>query len=67
MIGKRYVPHSLRFTYVTRMRTVFSIEDVRKIVGHTSSEMTEYYTRFLIGDMCKNLQPARKIVSELFD
>lgn len=67
LIGKRYVPHSLRFTYVTRMRSVFSIEDVRKIVGHTSSEMTEYYTRLLIGDMCKNLQPARKIVSELFD
>lgn len=49
------------------MRSVLSVEDIRKIVGHTSTEMTEYYTRLLIGDMCKNLQPTRKLVSELFD
>lgn len=67
LIGKRYVPHSLRFTYVTIMRTVFSIEDVRRIVGHASPEMTEYYTRVLITDMFKKLQPVRKIVSDLFD
>ena len=64
--GKRYVPHSLRFTYVTRMRTMFSVEDVRKIAGHASSEMTEYYTRMAISDMCRILQPAREIVNELF-
>lgn len=66
-IGKRYVPHSLRFTYVSRMRSILSVEDIRKIVGHTSTEMTEYYTRLLIDDMCDNLQPARKLVSKLFD
>lgn len=66
-IGKKYVPHSLRFTYVTRMRSILSVEDIRKIVGHTTTEMTEYYTRLLIDDMCDNLQPARKLVSELFD
>ena len=67
IIGKKYVPHSLRFTYVTKMRTAFSVEDVRKIVGHTSTDMTEYYTRMMIADMCKTLQPARSVVSELFD
>ena len=49
------------------MRTAFSVEDVRKIVGHTSTDMTEYYTRMMIADMCKTLQPARSVVSELFD
>lgn len=64
---KKFVPHSLRFTYVTKMRTAFSVEDVRKMVGHTSTEMTEYYTRMMISDMCRTLQPARSVVSELFD
>jgi len=63
---KKFVPHSLRFTYVTKMRTSFPVEDVRKIVGHTTTEMTDYYTRMLITDMCKTLQPARKVINELF-
>lgn len=67
LAGKKFVPHSLRFTYVTKMRTAFSAETVRKIVGHSSVEMTEYYTRMVISDMCQSLQPARNVVSELFD
>ncbi|MCR5252615.1 MAG: site-specific integrase [Treponema sp.] len=65
--GKKFVPHSLRFTYVTKMRTAFSVEDVRKMVGHSSTEMTEYYTRMMISDMCQALQPARNVVNELFE
>lgn len=42
---RKLSPHSLRFTYVTRMRNILSIDDVRKIVGHNSMKMTEYYTR----------------------
>ena len=66
-IGKRFVPHSLRFTYVTKMRTALPVEDVRKIVGHTTIEMTEYYTQTMVNEMCSALQPTREIVSNLFN
>ena len=44
--GRKLVPHSLRFTYVTVLRREVHAEDVQKIVGHNSVSMTEYYTRF---------------------
>ena len=37
--------HSLRYTYVTRMRQLYDGELVRKMVGHAQIEMTDYYTR----------------------
>lgn len=43
--SRKLVPHSLRFTYVTRMRRTCTVDEVRKIVGHNSNEMTDYYTR----------------------
>lgn len=42
--GRRIVPHSLRYTYVTRMRRNLSTEQVQNLVGHTQPEMTESYT-----------------------
>ena len=67
LIGKKYVPHSLRFTYVTRMRTVLSVDDVRKVVGHSSTDMTEYYTRIMIPEMCETVKPMLNVVNSLFD
>ena len=43
--NRKLVPHSLRFTYVTRMRRNLPAEEVRELVGHSSLTMTEYYTR----------------------
>jgi integrase len=42
--GRKIVPHSLRYTYVTRMRRELPGEIVMKMVGHTSLEQTDYYT-----------------------
>lgn len=58
--GRKICPHSLRFTYVTRMRRGCSVEDVKKIVGHNSTQMTEYYTRFSIEEM-------KQSINETFD
>lgn len=64
---RKLTPHSLRFTYVTRMRRNESGEIVQKIAGHSSIEMTDYYTRVSIPEMCKSLQPARAAANKLFD
>jgi integrase len=42
--NRKIVSHSLRYTYVTRMRRELPAETVMKMVGHTSVEMTDYYT-----------------------
>lgn len=43
--GRKITMHSLRYTYVTRMRQLYDGELVRKMVGHAQIEMTDYYTR----------------------
>lgn len=48
---RKLCPHSFRFTYVTRMRRNVDAETVQKMVGHSSVEMTEYYTRAAIPEM----------------
>ena len=53
--NRKLVPHSLRFTYVTRMRRLLDLESTRKIAGHTSPEMTEYYTRSNLQDLIEGL------------
>jgi integrase len=42
--GRRLVVHSLRFTYVTRMRREVPGETVMKMAGHANIETTDYYT-----------------------
>jgi integrase len=42
--GRRLVVHSLRYTYVTRMRRELPAEIVMKMVGHTAERQTDYYT-----------------------
>jgi len=37
-------PHSLRFTYNTKMRRLIPGEKLRLMTGHVSEEMTDYYT-----------------------
>ena len=64
--NRKLVPHSLRYTYVTRMRRDLNVEQVQKIVGHTSIEMTEYYTRNLVDNMVASLSNTTKAVNQLF-
>ena len=49
--GRRLVPHSMRFTYITRMSLYVDAHDLYKMTGHDSREMIDYYNR-------KNLEMA---------
>ncbi len=65
--SRKLVPHSLRFTYVTRMRRESSIDDVRELVGHTSLTMTEYYTRPTLSDLQDLIERTKEASNKLFD
>ena len=64
---RKLTPHSLRYTYITRMRRDVAGETVQKLVGHTSIAMTDYYTRSAIPELCKAIEPARNAVNTLFE
>ncbi|MCH5291375.1 MAG: site-specific integrase [Treponema sp.] len=64
--SRRLVPHSLRFSYVTRMRRNAETDLVRRLVGHTTIEQTEYYTRVVIPEMIDAVTPALPAANKLF-
>ena len=64
---KRLIPHSLRFTYVTLMRRDITIEQVQKLVGHTSPEMTEYYTRFSLLETIQSIRSSFHAANKLME
>lgn len=64
---RRLTPHSLRYTYVTRMRRNLSGETVQKLVGHTSLAMTDYYTHSAIPEMLAAVKPAANAANRLFE
>lgn len=64
--NRKLTPHSLRYTYVTRMRRSLTGETVQKLVGHTSIAMTDYYTHSAIPELCEAIEPAREAVNSLF-
>jgi integrase len=43
--GRKLVPHSLRYTYVSRMRRELTAAELQPMTGHTSIEMVDYYNR----------------------
>ena len=63
---RKLVPHSLRFTYVTRMRTERPVEDVRQLVGHNSIEMTEYYTRPTLSELKPLIEKSKNVSNDVF-
>lgn len=65
--NRKLVPHSLRYTYVTKMRQVLDIEKVQKIVGHSSPQMTQYYTRFEFSEMAKFAKSAIEAADKIFN
>ena len=64
---RKLTPHSLRYTYITRMRRDVAGETVQKLAGHTTLAMTDYYTRSAIPELCKAIEPARNAVNTLFE
>lgn len=67
-VGTRKLsPHSLRYTYITRMRRDVAGETVQKIAGHTSLAMTDHYTRAAIPEMVEAVKPAVEAANKLFE
>ena len=64
---RKLTPHSFRFTYVTRMRRGLSAETVQKLAGHSSVEITEYYTRAAIPEMVAGPKEAVPAANMLFE
>lgn len=42
---RKLTSHSLRYTYVTMMRSMCDADIVRQMAGHSTMKMTDYYTR----------------------
>lgn len=64
---RRLIPHSLRYTYVTRMRRYAPLELVQKLAGHTSEGMTDYYTRFSLEESTLAVAPALESANKLWE
>ena len=65
--NRKLTPHSLRYTYVTKMRRTLPIDIVRKLVGHTDDKMTDYYTRASLEDGLAGIADTKSAVEHLFD
>ncbi|MDR2097723.1 MAG: site-specific integrase [Spirochaetaceae bacterium] len=65
--SRKLVCHSLRYTYVTRMRRELPGETVMKMVGHISLEQTDYYTnRRALDESIAGLMGANAAADNLF-
>lgn len=65
-LGKKFTPHSFRYTYVTLLRNNVTADVVQKLAGHNSLEMTEYYTRKNLNDNIEALLFVQKHIEETF-
>ena len=67
--NKRFVPHSCRYTYVTRMRRSLDAETVQNLVGHTAVEMTEAYNRAALPELIQSADTVKikQSAENLFD
>lgn len=66
---KIITPHSLRFTYNTYTvnSNLIPGDVLRKMIGHNSQIMTDYYTRSDLAAELKGLQPYQKTVDEIWN
>ncbi|GHV79794.1 hypothetical protein AGMMS49944_15850 [Spirochaetia bacterium] len=56
--GRKLVPHSLRYTYVSRMRRELSAADLLPMTGHSTEVMVDYYNRKVLDLALAALPPA---------
>ena len=61
------ISHSFRFTYVPRMRRELPAEIVQKLTGHSSVEMTDYYTIVAIPEMVAALESTMPAADTLIE
>jgi integrase len=63
--GRRLVPHSLRYTYVSRMRRELSAKELKPMTGHTTEDMVDYYNRLVLDEALANLPNAESALNGL--
>jgi integrase len=65
--GRKLVPHSLRYTYVSRMRRELTAAELQPMTGHASVEMVDYYNRKVLDMALASLPPkGREAADTLF-
>ena len=66
---RKLSPHSLRFTYNTYTVNSNLIPEnvLRKMIGHKSEEMTDYYTRPDLDSQLEGLLPYQEMINEIWD
>jgi integrase len=62
--GRKLVPHSLRYTYVSRMRRELTAAELQPMTGHTSVEMVDYYNRKVLDMAIASLPQKGKAASD---
>lgn len=65
--NRKLTCHSLRYTYVTRMRQLYEADTVRKMAGHTNQKMNDYYNRPTMLEDEKSLAPLVNKAAGFFD
>ena len=60
--GRVLTPHSLRFTYNTKMRRLIPGEQLRLMTGHESEQMTDYYIRTVIDEQFLTLRDSAQAI-----
>jgi integrase len=63
--GRRLVPHSLRYTYVSRMRRELSAKELKPMTGHVTDDMVDYYNRLVLEEALANLPNAESALDNL--
>jgi integrase len=56
--GRKLVPHSFRYTYVSLMRRELSANELQPLTGHTSVDMVDYYNRKVLDLALAGLPPS---------
>ncbi len=64
---RKITPHALRYTYVTRTRRLLDTSTTMMMTGHSSEQMSDYYTRFELEETIKQLVPIQDQVEKFFD
>ena len=65
--GRKLVPHSLRYTYVSRMRLELSTKELQPMTGHTSEAMVDYYNRINLEEAIAALPKADTALERLLN
>jgi integrase len=62
--GRRLVPHSLRYTFVSLMLQRVNPAELKLVTGHTSEKMVDYYDRRSMESVIASLSPTVKLATE---